>query len=254
MFTFALAGLLAGSFLNVLIDRFPRGESIFAIRSQCDSCGERVRIAHLIPIFGSIFARRHSRFCGAHFPIRHWAVEIGTTALFALIWLQYPGTWETMLVAFYSSLLIVFFVIDLEKGLVLDRVAYPAIAVALLFALRIPERSALEMLAGGTIAFGILAAIELLLPSGKGMGVAKLGAFIGLAVGFPTIWAALLFASFFGVLIYGGLMLTRVIDRKRPIAIGSLLAAGAIAAMLFGELIIRWGESGFGQMVNLLST
>lgn len=159
-----------------------------------------------------------------------------------------------MLVAFYSSLLIVFFVIDLEKGLVLDRVAYPAIAVALLFALRIPERSALEMLAGGTIAFGILAAMEFLLPSGKGMGVARLGAFIGLAIGFPTIWAALLFASFFGVLIYGGLMLTRVIDRKRPIAIGSLLAAGAIAAMLFGELIIRWGESGFGQMVNLLST
>jgi len=254
MFTFALVGLLAGSFLNVLIDRFPRGESIFAIRSRCDSCGEPVRIAHRIPIFGSILARRHSRSCGARFPIRHLAVEIGTTALFALIWLQYPGTWETMLVAFYSSLLIVFFVIDLEKGLVLDRVAYPAIAVALLFALRIPERSALEMLAGGTIAFGILAAIELLLPSGKGMGVAKLGAFIGLAVGFPTIWPALLFASFFGLLIYGGLMLARVIDRKRPIAIGSLLAAGAIAAMLFGELIIRWRESGFGQMVNLLST
>ena len=254
MFTFALAGLLAGSFLNSLIDRFPREESIFAIRSRCDSCGEPVRIAHRIPIFGSILARRHSRSCGARFPIRHLAVEIGTTALFALIWLQYPGTWETMLVAFYSSLLIVFFVIDLEKGLVLDRVTYPAIAVALLFALRIPERSALEMLAGGTIAFGILAAMEFLLPSGKGMGVAKLGAFIGLAIGFPTIWAALLFASFFGVLIYGGLMLTRVIDRKRPIAIGSLLAAGAIAAMLFGELIIRWGESGFGQMVNLLST
>ena len=254
MFTFALAGLLAGSFLNSLIDRFPREESIFAIRSRCDSCGEPVRIAHRIPIFGSILARRHSRSCGARFPIRHLAVEIGTTALFALIWLQYPGSWETMLVAFYSSLLIVFFVIDLERGLVLDRVTYPAIAVALLFALRIPERSALEMLAGGTIAFGILAAIELLLPSGKGMGVAKLGAFIGLAVGFPTIWAALLFASFFGLLIYGGLMLARVIDRKRPIAIGSLLAAGAIAAMLFGELIIRWGESGFGQMVNLLST
>ena len=254
MLIFTFAGLIVGSLLNVCVDRFPRGDSILSPRSKCDSCGNSLKIVDQIPIFSFLFLRGHCRCCGTRIPIRHLAVEIGTTALFALIWLQYPGTWETMLVAFYSSLLIVFFVIDLEKGLVLDRVTYPAIAVALLFALRIPERSALEMLAGGTIAFGILAAIELLLPSGKGMGVAKLGAFIGIAVGFPTIWAALLFASFFGALVYGGLMLARVIDRKRPIAIGSLLAAGTIAAMLFGELIIHWGESGFGQMVNLLST
>ena len=125
MFTFALAGLLAGSFLNSLIDRFPREESIFAIRSRCDSCGEPVRIAHRIPIFGSILARRHSRSCGARFPIRHLAVEIGTALLFAVIWLRYPGSLETMLVAFFSSLLIVFLVIDLERGTILDRVSHP---------------------------------------------------------------------------------------------------------------------------------
>jgi prepilin signal peptidase PulO-like enzyme (type II secretory pathway) len=173
--------------------------------------------------------------------------------LFALIWLRYPGSWETTLIAFYSSLLVVFLVIDLERGKILDQVAYPAIAVALLFALWVPERTALQMLAGGLIAFGTLGAIELLLPTGKGMGVAKLAAFIGLAVGYPYVWVALLLASVLGVLISGSLRLARVIDRERPVAIGPYLAVGAIAAMLFGELIMSWGAGGIEQLVRLLS-
>ncbi len=253
MFTFALAGLLAGTFLNSLIDRFPREESIFAIRSRCDSCGEPVRIAHLIPIFGSILARRHSRSCGAHIPIRPLAVEIGTALLFAVIWLRYPGSLETMLVAFFSSLLIVFLVIDLERGTILDRVSHPAIAVALLFGLWISGRTALEMLAGGTIAFGALLAFKLLFRSRKGMGVAKLAAFIGLALGYPTVWVALLLTLALGGLIYGARLLAQRMDRKDPIALGPFLAVGAIGAMLFGELFMSWGASGIGQIVKLLS-
>ena len=207
----------------------------------------------MIPIFGYLFARRHCPQCGEPTPIRHLAVEIVTPVLFALIWLRYPGSWETTLIAFYSSLLIVFLVIDLERGKILDQVAYPAIAVALLFAFWIPERTALQMLVGGLIAFGTLGAIELLLPTGKGMGVAKLAAFIGLAVGYPYVWVALLLASGLGVLISGSLRLAKVIDRKRPVAIGSYLAVGAIAAMLFGELIMSWDTGGIGQIVKLLS-
>jgi len=253
MLVFIFAGSLVGAFLNVCIERFPRGESIFAVRSKCDSCDEPLRIVDLIPILGYLFARGHCRECSVRIPTRYLAVEIGTPVLFALIWLRYPGSWETMLIAFYSSLLIVFLVIDLERGKILDQVAYPAIAVALLFTLWIPERSALEMLAGGLIAFGTLGAIELLLPTGKGMGVAKLAAFIGLAVGYPYVWVALLLASGLGVLISGSLRLAKVIDRKRPVAIGPYLAVGAIAAMLFGELIMSWGTGGIGQIVKLLS-
>lgn len=253
MLVFALAGLFVGSFLNVCIDRFPRGESIFAVRSNCGSCGQPLRIVHRIPIFGYLFARGSCRFCGVHIPIRHLAVEIGTAVLFAVIWLRHPGSWETPLVAFYSSLLIVFLVIDLERGTILDRVSHPAIALALILALWIPERTALQMVAGGLIAFGTLFAIELLFRSGKGMGVAKLAAFIGLAVGYPYIWVALLLALVLGGLVSGTLLLAKVIDRKNPIAIGPFVAVGAIAAMLFGELIMSWGAGGIGQIVELLS-
>ncbi len=253
MLVFALAGLFVGSFVNICIDRFPRGESILAVRSKCDFCGEPLKIVDLIPIFSYLFIRGHCRFCGVRIPIRHLAVEIGTALLFAVIWLRYPGSWETTLIAFYSSLLIVFLVIDLERGTILDRVSYPAIAVALLFALWVPERTMLQMLAGGLIAFGTLFAIQLLFRSGKGMGVAKLAAFIGLAVGYPYVWVALLLALVVGGLISGTLLLAKVIDRRDPIVIAPFLAVGAIGAMLFGELIMSWGAGGIGQIVKLLS-
>ena len=85
------------------------------------------------------------------------------------------------------------------------------------------------------------------------MGVAKLAAFIGLAVGYPYVWVALLLALAVGGLISGTLRLAKVIDGKDPIAIGPFLAVGAIAAMLFGELIMSWGTGGIGQIVKLLS-
>jgi prepilin signal peptidase PulO-like enzyme (type II secretory pathway) len=186
-------------------------------------------------------------------PVRHLAVEIGTALLFAVIWLRYPGSWETALFAFYSSLLIVFLVIDLERDAILDRVSYPAIAVALLFALWIPERALPQMLVGGLIAFGTLLAIELLFPARKGTGVAKLAAFIGLALGYPSVWIALLLTLVVGVLITGALVLSKRMDSKDPISIGPFLAVGAIAAMLFGELLVSWGEGGIEQIVRLLS-
>jgi leader peptidase (prepilin peptidase)/N-methyltransferase len=253
MLVFTLAGLFVGSFLNVFIDRFPREESILSLRSKCDSCRQPLKIVDLIPIFSYLSTRGRCRYGGMRLPIRYLAVEIGTTLLFAVIWLRYPGSWETAIVAFYSSLLIVFLVINLEKGTILDRVSYPAIAVAFLFALWIPERTLPQMLAGGLIAFGTLLAIELLFPARKGKGVAKLAAFIGLALGYPDVWVALLLTLIVGVLITGALVLAKRMDHKDPIAIGPFLAVGAIGAMLFGELIVSWGEGGIEQIVRLLS-
>ena len=253
MLIFTFAGLIVGSFLNVCIDRFPREESIFSLRSKCNSCRQPLKIVDLIPIISYLSTRGHCRFCGIRLPIRYLAVEIGTALLFAGIWIRYPGSLETAMVAFYSSLLIVFLVIDLEEGTILNRVIYPAIAVAFLFALWIPERSLPQMLVGGLIAFGTLLAIELLFPARKGKGVAKLAAFIGLALGYPSVWVALLLTLVVGVVVSGALVLAKRMDREDPIAIGPFLAVGAIAAMLFGELIVSWGEGGIAQIVRLLS-
>ncbi len=244
MLVFMFSGLLVGSFLNMCIDRFPRGESIIGGRSHCDACGHGLRVLDLIPIVSYVFVRGHCHFCGVRISVRNLVVEIGTALLFGVIWLRYPGSWETVLVAFYSSLLIIFLVIDIERGLILNRVSYPAIAVALLFALLVPERTALEMLAGGLVAFGVLLAFALIFPSGMGMGDVKLAAFIGLAVGYPYVWLMLFLAFVIGGLIAGVLVAAKVVGRKDPIAFAPFLAAGAIVTLLFGEPILLWWASG----------
>ena len=244
MLAFMVAGLLVGSFLNMVIDRLPRNESILAGRSHCDACGQQLRVADLFPILSYLFVRGHCHFCGVRIPIRNLLVEIGTVALFGLIWLRYPGSWEAVLVAFYSALLIIIIVIDLERGLILNRVSYPAIAIALMFVLLVPDRTALEMLAGGLIAFMVLMSIALLFPSSMGLGDVKLATFIGLAVGHPYVWLALFLAFVIGGLIAGVLVLAKVVGRKDPIAFGPFLAGGAIATMLFGEQILLWWSRG----------
>lgn len=244
MLVFMFSGLLIGSFLNMCIDRLPRDESIIRGRSHCDACGHQLRALDLIPIVSYLLVRGRCHFCGVRISVRNLVVEIGTALLFGVIWLRYPGSWETALVAFYSSLLIVFLAIDLERGVILNKVSYPAIAVALLFALLIPERTALEMLAGGLIAFGVLLAFALIIPSGMGMGDVKLAAFIGLVVGYPYVWLALFLAFVIGGLIAGALVLAKVVARRDPIAFAPFLAAGAVVTMLFGEQILLWWSAG----------
>jgi len=241
---FALFGVILGSFLNVCIDRIPRGGSLIRGRSHCDACGHSLSALDLIPVASYLWLRGRCRYCGARIPPRVPAVEIGTGALFALIGLRYPASLEAVLIAAYSALLIVFLVIDLESGRILNKLSYPAIGLALLAAPLPPRRTATEMLIGGAIGFGLLLLIALVYPAGMGMGDVKLAAFIGLAVGYPQVWLALFLAFVGGGLLSGALVLAKRIGRKDPIAFGPFLAAGAIATMLYGEQIWSWWQGG----------
>lgn len=59
-----LLGLIVGSFLNVVIDRVPRGESLLG-RSHCDSCGKKLKWVHLIPVVSFFFQGRKCLYCNA---------------------------------------------------------------------------------------------------------------------------------------------------------------------------------------------
>lgn len=241
---FAALGAVIGSFLNVCIDRLPDGGSIARGRSHCDSCGRQLGALELIPIFSYIAQRGRCRHCGALIARRVLLVELGTAAVFGVIWLRFPGQWLAGIVAAYASLLIVMLVIDLEHGRILNQLSYPAIGLALLAAFFTPGRTPLELLAGGALGFGVLLAIALIYPAGMGMGDVKLAAFIGLTVGLPYVWLALLIAFVGGGLISGVLVLAKVLGRRDPIAFGPFLAAGALATLLYGEVILGWWARG----------
>ena len=237
---FILLGVAIGSFLNLGIDRLPKGESILSPSSNCDSCGRKLTLLDLIPILSFLVLRGKCRYCKASIPIRSLFVELGTGTLFGLIWLKYPESATAIAVASYSAFLILILTIDLEHHKVLNRLTYPAISLALIAAPFTPGRSLGDLILGGAIGFGILFVVALICPAGMGMGDVKLAAFIGLAVGYPGILLTMFLSFVIGGLISGALLAARLIGRRDPIAFAPFLAAGAITTMLYGEQILRW--------------
>ena len=237
---YALLGLIVSSFLNVCIDRLPERESIVSPPSHCPACGRRLAPFDLIPLFSYLLLRGRCRYCGAPIPRRVLLVEATTGLLFVLLWYRYGLSLRLLLATLYTCFFIVIFVIDLEHQLVLNRVIYPAIVVALLAVPITPNHDAVKLLGGGAIGLGLLFLIAFIYPAGMGMGDVKLATFIGLVVGFPAVFAALLISFVAGGLVGGGLLLTGLKGRKDPIPFAPFLVAGGMAAMLYGEQIIDW--------------
>ncbi len=245
---YALLGLNVSSFLNVCIDRLPEGGSIVSPPSHCSACGRRLVPLDLIPLFSYLFLRGRCRYCGAPIPRRVLLVEAMTGLLFVLLWYRYDLSLRQaqgkplglLLATLYTCFFVVIFFIDLEHRLVLNRVIYPAIVVALMAIPITPNQDAVKLLAGGLVGFGLLFLIAFIYPAGMGMGDVKLAAFIGLVVGFPAVFVALLISFVAGGSLGGGLLLTGLKGRKDPIPFAPFLVAGGMVAMLYGQQIIDW--------------
>lgn len=240
-----LLGSAIGSFLNLCIDRIPRGESLLSPRSHCGSCGKTLAARDLIPVISYFSLRGRCRFCGVTIPRRALVVELATGTLFGLVWLRFGGSADAMLVTAYSAFLIVILGIDLEHHKVPNRLIYPAIALALITAPLFSGAELKEMLKGGALGLLSLAVIGIAFPGSMGMGDAKLAAFIGLAVGYPGILLALLVSFIAGGVIAGGLLIAQRIKRDDPIAFAPFLSLGAITTMLYGPDIMRFWIRGF---------
>lgn len=84
----AVFGALVGSFLNVVLWRVPRGESIVHPGSHCPECGTLLRAYELFPVVSWVALRGRCRTCGVRISIRYPLVEFGCASVFAVVaWL-----------------------------------------------------------------------------------------------------------------------------------------------------------------------
>jgi prepilin signal peptidase PulO-like enzyme (type II secretory pathway) len=87
VFAFVL-GTLVGSFLNVVLWRLPRGESIVTPGSHCPSCDTPLEWYELVPVVSWVVLRGRCRTCGVHISARYPLVELGVGVVFGVIaWL-----------------------------------------------------------------------------------------------------------------------------------------------------------------------
>ncbi|MBI2852170.1 MAG: prepilin peptidase [Chloroflexi bacterium] len=249
---FAMLGLLVGSFLNVCIDRLPRGQSIIGPRSHCDACGRSLGPLDLIPLVSYLRLRGRCRYCSAPIPTRVPIVEAVTGLAFALLYWKFGPGLELAIALVYAALFLIITIVDLEHMLVLDKVVFPGMALALLFSFFWPGVEELHMpvawipatlassLTGGAIGLAGMALPYIIYRRGMGMGDVKLGALVGLAAGYPSVLVALLLAVISGGLVAGLLLVLRIKKRSDPIPFAPFLAISAMAAVLWGNSIYRW--------------
>ena len=228
---FAILGLVVGSFLNVCIDRLPQNKSIAYPPSHCEACQHKLAAKDLIPVFSYIRLRGRCRYCQASIPRRILWVELATAVIFALLCWHYGLSAELGVMIFYASLFIIIFVIDLEHGLILNRVVYPGMIVALLLSLypwpwfseSIGMRVAYAAL-GGAAGFAVFLLIALVSRGGMGWGDVKLAALMGLAIGFPLVFLAIIMAAILGGIVAVALMIAKKRTRRQTIPFGPFLA------------------------------
>lgn len=242
----AAVGLAVGSFLNVCMDRLPRGASLLHPPSHCDGCGHRLGASEMVPLLSYIWLRGRCRVCGAGIPRRVPVVEAVTGLLFLFLGWHYGPSIRLPLSLLYTSLLLVVFVIDLEHGLVLNSVVYPAIVLALALSPLWPGLGPVRAAEGGALGLGLVLLPHLVYPRGMGFGDVKLAAFMGLAVGFPQVIVAFLLAVVSGGLVALGLLAARLKGRKDAIPFGPFLATATWVTMLWGRQMLDW-------YLNLLS-
>ncbi len=250
---FALLGLAIGSFLNVCIDRLPQNKSIVFPPSHCEACQHKLTAKDLIPVFSYLRLRGRCRYCQASVPRRLFWVELATAVIFALLCWHYGLNPELAVMIFYACLFIIVFVIDLEQGLILNKVVYPSMVVALLLSL-IPQSwltqetwltPAIKLgiasaALGGAIGFAIFLLIALISRGGMGWGDVKLAALIGLATGFPLVFLAVIMGAILGGIVAVALMIAKKRKRREAIPFGPFLALAAMVTLVWGSNILSW--------------
>jgi prepilin signal peptidase PulO-like enzyme (type II secretory pathway) len=244
---FAVLGLAVGSFLNVCIDRLPSNKSIVFPPSHCEACQRKLSAKDLIPVFSYLKLRGRCRYCQASVPRRLFWVELATAVIFALLCWHYGLSPELGVMIFYACLFIIIFVIDLEQGLILNKVVYPTMVVALLLALYpwpwLPQSMGMRVAyaaLGGGIGFVIFLLIALLSRGGMGWGDVKLAALIGLATGFPQVFLAIIMGAILGGIVAVALMIAKKRKRREAIPFGPFLALAAMVTLVWGSNILSW--------------
>jgi len=159
MWTFfaLLLGLAVGSFLNVVIHRLPKGESIVFPPSRCPACGHRLAPWDLVPVLSYLALKGRCRYCNDPISPRYPLVEALTGLLFALAALFYPPSAQAFLTFAFLALLVALSFIDLDTFELPDSLTYGLLFLGLLSAylLSFPRPFA-EALDGALIAAGVL--------------------------------------------------------------------------------------------------
>ena len=264
-------GAIIGSFLNVVIHRVPREESIVFPNSRCPSCSAAIAFYDNIPVLSYVVLGGRCRGCSIRISPRYPAVELVTAVLFVVV------TWHDGIsvalpfdLIFMTAIVALVF-IDAEHMILPDVITYPGMAFAVAARIAIPLLTKtphfddVPSLMQGTLAGMPIwvvslvgAVIGALIGGGSlwlmgwtweklrgieamGLGDVKMmfmvGAYLGWRLTILTIFVGVLSGSLIGIVLMAR---QRERDMQMLLPFGVFLGLGSIAALLFGAPIVAW--------------
>ncbi len=260
----AVVGACIGSFLNVVIHRVPREESI-VFNSRCPQCAAKIRPYDNLPVISWLALRGRCRACRAPISARYPAVEALTAALFALTFLARPGLSLALVfdLAFVAALVALVF-IDAEHMILPNVITYPGFLFALIARALVPNLYGVGFVTGAGAAFpewalslvgalvgaavggGSLWLVGWLWQRARGveamgLGDVKMMLMVGAYLGWPATLLTIFLGVVTGSLAGVALMLKRrERDMQMLLPFGIFLGVGALVSLLYGDAIIRW--------------
>jgi leader peptidase (prepilin peptidase)/N-methyltransferase len=241
----ALLGLTIGSFLNVVIHRVPRDESVVNPGSHCPDCGNPVRSRHNVPVLGWLMLRGRCADCGTRISARYPLVEAGTAALFAAVAARFGWSWELPAYLYLAAVAIALAMIDLDVMRLPNKIVLPSygVAAALLVPVSLTTGDPADLLRG-LLAAGLMYVLyRVLAVWGMGGGDVKLAPLLGFYLGWLG-WSAVAVGAFAGFLLgglVGGILMTlHRASRKSRIPFGPYMLAGAFLAVFAAAPLADW--------------
>jgi leader peptidase (prepilin peptidase)/N-methyltransferase len=234
--TFAgVLGTILGSFLNVVVYRLPRHESLVSPPSHCPGCGVPVKPYDNIPVVSWLLLRGRCRSCGAPISARYPAVEALTGALCVGAVLAHDSAAGISLSLLIVLVAVPVALIDLDHRIIPNRITAPAALLALALGSVLDPAGEPERMIAAAAAAGFLLLAALAYPGGMGMGDVKLAGVMGLCLGravAPAMLVALLAGTVLGVLVIA--RKGAHAGRKTAVPFGPFLALGAVVAVFAG--------------------
>lgn len=126
-----LFGLVVGSFLNVVIHRLPRGESVVSPGSHCPACDTPIKPWHNVPVLSYLLLGGRCASCSARISIRYPAVELLTGVVFAAMAWRFGPTPLAVLFMLFAAGLIVAAAVDIDLQIIPDEVSLGGLVLGL---------------------------------------------------------------------------------------------------------------------------
>lgn len=248
------SGLLLGSFAMVLIPRlYDEKKGIFLGRSECVHCKHPLGAKDLVPLLSYLLLKGKCRYCKKQISGIYPAVEIVMAMAFFLLFistshilLQNP-TWQSVTIFILLGLHIFFllftFFYDLLYYEISDAILIPGIIIAIgqTFIPNSIFPDFYDALLGAALPLGIFL-LQIALSRGKwlGLGDLRIGAYMGLLLGFEKTAIALIITYILGAIVAMLLLITKQATKKTPIPFGPFLVSGTIVSLFLGETILDW--------------